>query len=160
MSRYYIDPNTGQRVAIEKTHRIRNFVVLPLAGLVGLGIAISAINGGSAPTSVPTPAGVTPTEAVATSHSSYVEFFGDGEAMVSVMTQGHSSNTVTLPHRQDLPEGFASVTVTRTPSVKSYIEDGGPDSGTVGCRIVRDGSVVDEQTASGEFASATCSKVL
>jgi len=32
------------------------------------------------------------------------------------------------------------------------------DSGDVGWRIVRDGEVVDENTATGQFASVSCSK--
>lgn len=95
----------------------------------------------------------------AQAQASYVEAFGDGEAMVSVFDQGHSSNTVNLPHRVDLKEGYVSVSVTRSPSLESYMDGGQGDSGTVGCRIIRDGEVVDEQTAQGQFASVSCSKM-
>ncbi|MEB3368678.1 MmpS family transport accessory protein [Saccharopolyspora mangrovi] len=90
---------------------------------------------------------------------SYAEVFGDGQAMVSVFDQGHSSNTVELPHRVDLKEGYVSVSVSRSPSVESYMEGGQGDSGSVGCRIIRNGEVVDEQSAQGQFASVSCSKM-
>ena len=59
---------------------------------------------------------------------------------------------------QELPAGYASVSVSRSPSVEDYMNNGGPSSGSVGCRIVRDGKVIDERTAEGEFASVSCSK--
>lgn len=162
MPSYYIDSNTGERVEIKKTHRVRNFVVLPLAGLFGLVLVGAAIGSGdpsngpvepvnSAPSSSTTSPDVNPTGI------STVEFTGSGEAMVSIMTGGSSTNTVTLPHTAELPEGFVSVTVSRSPSVESVMSSE-KEVGEVGCRIVRDGEVVDEQRASGEFASASCTK--
>lgn len=105
------------------------------------------------------PAEPAPAPPPAQAGPSYVEVFGDGEAMVSVYDQGYSSNTVDLPHRVDLKEGYVSVSVTRSPSLDSYMEGGQGDSGSVGCRIIRDGEVVDEKTAQGQFASASCSKM-
>ncbi|QUG99385.1 hypothetical protein HUO13_12010 [Saccharopolyspora erythraea] len=161
MAKYYTDPATGQRVKIQKSHKIRNFVVLPGVGLVALIVVISAASGGggSAPTAPVVPASPVSAEPAATG-ASYAEVFGTGEAMVTVMTDGSSTNTVKLPHRVDLPEGFATVSVSRGPSMESYMQNGGPDSGEVGCRIVRDGKVVDEKKASGQFASASCTKFM
>lgn len=89
-------------------------------------------------------------------------FGTDGStATVSVMTDGNmSSSEVTLPDTQSLREGYNSVSVTRSPSVDSYMNGGQGDSGDVGCRIIRNGEVVDERTASGQFASVSCSKFL
>lgn len=162
MAKYYIDPATGQRIEVKKTHKFRNFVVLPAVGLVGLIVVLAAVSGGSnAPTggspAVPAVVEGTPAEAP---QGSRLEVFGDGEAMLSVMTDGMVSNTVQLPHSQDLQEGYVSVSVTRSPSVESYMQNGGPDSGSVGCRIIRDGETIDEKVASGEFASVTCSKFM
>lgn len=161
VTRYYIDPATGQRVEIQKSHKVRNFVVFPAIGFFALiTVAAVATSGGevpaqsTTPTVVPAAPGTSP-EAPA---GSTLEVFGDGEAMLTVMTNGTSTNTVQLPHTQELPEGYVMVSVSRTPSVESYMENGGPDSGSVSCRITRDGDVVEEQTANGEFASVSCSK--
>lgn len=162
MPSYYIDSTTGQRVEVKKTHRVRNFVVLPLAGLFGLVLVGAAIGSGdpgtgpvepvnSAPSSSTTSPDVNPT-AVST-----VEIMGSGEAMVSTYTGGSSSNTVQLPHTFELPAGMVTVSASRSPSAESYME-GTPDTAEIRCRIIRDGEVVDEQAASGEYASVTCSK--
>ena len=97
---------------------------------------------------------------VAPNATEIVEVFGtEGtEASLMVMSGGSSQNTVTVPHEQELPDGYVTVSVTRSPSVESYMNGGGPDSGEVGCRIVRDGKVIEQQQSSGEFASVTCSK--
>lgn len=151
MSKYYIDPNTGEKFEIRKTHRIRKFVVLPLAGLFAIGIVVSAVGTGG---ETRAPAGGTgPPSGIAK-----FEAFGSGEAMVSVTTQGSAMNSVQLPSSVDLPEGYAVVSVTRSPSFESYQYGGGMDSGEVGCRIVRDGAVIDEHRASGQFAAVTCTK--
>lgn len=158
MPAYYIDSNTGQRVKVEKTHRFRNFVVFPALGVLVLIVILTAVNGGGPKTTPATPvAGVTVSDAPAPAGVTTVELTGDGEAMFSIMTSGTSTNTVQLPHSAELPEGFAVVTVSRSPSFESAMS-GKKEIGEVGCRIVRDGAVVDEQRASGEFASATCTK--
>lgn len=157
MSRYYTDPTTGQQVEIKKTHKFRNFVVLPIAGIFVVGGIIGSATGhggNQSPTVVEAPAS---TSAPAGSH---LEVTGNGQAMVTVSGNGSgmASNTVQLPVNQPLPSGYASVTVTRSPSLSSYQNGGQGDSGTVGCKIVRDGKTVDEKTASGQFASVSCSK--
>lgn len=60
MAKYYTDPATGQRVKIESTHRIRNFVVLPLVGLFLLIGIISAASGGGSAQSTPPAVPTTP----------------------------------------------------------------------------------------------------
>lgn len=163
MGKYYTDPATGQRVEIQKTHKFRNFVVLPVAGLFALGIVMSAANSGGSTSqqpSTPNNAPVVPADSSATSGPANVEITGDGQAMVGTMTDGYTSNTVKLPATQQLPKGYASVTVTRTPSVESYRSGSGQgDSGTITCKITRDGKVVDTKTATGQYASVTCSKM-
>jgi hypothetical protein len=155
-----------------KTHRFRNFVLFPLLGLVGLIVIVSIATGGGGqqqPTSPANqPATPTPTATPSPQPSpepqppqdptTTVELFGDGEATYTVVTQGSSTNTIQLPHTDTLPEGYVVVSVTRSPSMESYMETGGPDRGQVGCRIIRGGEVVDEQVAEGEFASVSCSK--
>ncbi len=157
MSKYYTDPTTGQRVTIQKTHKFRNFVVFPATGFLAFGLILSAAGGsgsGTAP-SGPAPAA----ESSTTSNGvSTLEVTGDGQAMVGIMSGGHSMNTVTLPKTQQLPEGFVSTTASRTPNVASFQNGGSGDSGTITCTITRDGKVVDTQTASGQFASVSCSK--
>src|SRR5690606_32247862 len=76
-----------------------------------------------------------------------VVLFGTGEATYTVMTDSTVSNTVTLPHTEQLPDGHVTVSVTRSPSMESYMETGQPDRGQVGCRILRDGKVVEEHSA-------------
>lgn len=161
MAKYYTNPDTGERYKIQKTHKFRNFVVLPGLALVGIGIAVGAVNSGNSPQTPPAevsaaaPAGNTGPAA-----ESRLEVFGtEGQAMVSVMTDGVSTNTESVPHSKALPEGYASVTVTISPSVEDYANGGTPDAAEVGCRIVRAGQVVDERTATGQFASVTCSKM-
>lgn len=158
MPSYYIDSNTGQRVEVKKTHRVRNFVVLPLVGvfvivLVGAAITSGNSTGGSAPVNSAPPTSTTsPGSGVATA-----EILGEGEATVAIFTGGSSSNTVQLPHTVDLPEGMVMVTASRMPSTESVME-GKPDTGEIRCRIIRDGEVVDDQAAAGEWASVTCNK--
>lgn len=160
----------------KRSHKFRNFVVFPVGGLLALVVVGSALGGeggeGQRPTDpvapptapAPAPAPVENTTPVPLSPApspapvSTLEVFGDGEAMVTVMTSGTSTNTVGLPHAEKLPEGYALVSVTRSPSVESFMENGAPDSGEVGCRITRDGEVVEEQKASGQYASVSCSK--
>ena len=156
MAKFYTDPTTGQRVEIKKTHKFRNFVVLPTVGFLAVGMIVAAANGGSgqAPT-----APVAPAAEANTGGSSTLEATGDGQAMLGIMAGGHSQNTVTLPHTQQLPEGMVTVTVSRTPSMESYMNGGQGDSGTVTCTITRDGKVVDTQTANGQFASVSCTKM-
>ena len=161
MGKYYTDPATGQRVEIQKTHKFRNFVVLPIAGLFAVGIIATAANNGGATQQPQSPVPVE-TGSVGTAPSSgpsSVEITGNGQAMVGTMTDGYTSNTVTLPTTQQLPPGYVSVTVTRSPSVESYRGGGQGDSGTISCKMVRDGKVVDTKTATGQFASVTCSKM-
>lgn len=161
MSKYYTDPATGQRVELKKTHKFRNFVVLPVVGFVAIAIGVNAASGGGTapqPNSPGAPAPVAPAEQ-AVSPNSTLEVFGNGQAMVMVLTDGSSTNTVEMPHSQQLPEGYVSVSVSRMPSVEDFTANGGqPVSGSVGCRIVRDGEVIDEHTAEGQYASVTCSK--
>lgn len=156
MGKFYTDPTTGQRVEIQKTHKFRNFVVLPAVGFLAVGMIFAAANGGShpAPTTPVAPAAETNTGGAST-----VEATGDGQASLGVMANGLSQSTVTLPHTQQLPEGMVTVTVTRMPSMQSYMDDGRGDAGTVTCTITRDGKVVDTKTASGEFASVSCTKM-
>lgn len=143
-TKYYKDPNTGQRVPIKKTHRFRNFAVLPIAGLFAIGIVISAATGGGGqPAAPPAPpvAAKGPVQAPPPADpASRVELFGDGEATVTITTDGMSSNEVTLPATKPLPPGYASVSVTHSPSIDSYRNGGTGDSGEVGCRIIRDGT--------------------
>lgn len=157
MSKYYTDPTTGQRVEIRKTHKFRNFVVFPALGFITLVVAISMATG-PAPTTAPT-APVAASPGGAGGGVSTVEVTGDGEANVGIMSDGFSSNTVQLPNTQTLPEGMVTVTVSRTPSLESYQNGGQGDSGTISCEIVRDGEVIDTQTANGKFASVTCTKM-
>ena len=140
-------------------HKFRNLVLTPAAALFVVGVVITANPGdGNAPAPADQPTPLTTTPGPAASPVSTYEVFGSGEAMVTITTQGTSSNTVQLPSSGDLPDGFATVAVTRSPSVESYMQNGGADSGEVGCRIIRDGKVIDEQKSSGQFASVTCSK--
>ncbi|RCW39688.1 uncharacterized protein DUF4352 [Halopolyspora algeriensis] len=56
MSKYYTDPTTGQRVEIKKTHKFRNFIILPVGGLLALILVIAvASNGGGGDTTTPAP---------------------------------------------------------------------------------------------------------
>ncbi|GAD84547.1 hypothetical protein FEK33_22505 [Nocardia asteroides NBRC 15531] len=63
----------------------------------------------------------------------------------------NSANATSVPWRKDVTvSGFAkmgSLTVTTT----------GLEEGTVSCRILRDGKVLDEQTSSGTFGFVSCS---
>ncbi len=155
MGKFYTGPTTGQRVEIKKTHKFRNFVVLPAVGFVAFGVILSAANGsGSAPSTPVVPAAEANTGAPST-----LEATGDGQAMLGVMSNGMSQNKVTLPHTEQLPEGMVTVTVSRTPSMESYMNGGQGDAGTVTCTITRDGKVVDTKTASGQFASVSCTKM-
>ncbi|MER7077949.1 MmpS family transport accessory protein [Saccharopolyspora kobensis] len=131
-----------------KARRVRNLVALLVLGFVAV------IGSGCA---IPPPATNSP--AGNAGGGSTVEIIGSGEAMVTITAGGTSSNTVQLPHTAELPEGFASVSVNRSPSVESYM-NGKPDTAEIRCRIVRDGKVVDEQSASGEFAMVTCNKFM
>lgn len=155
MPSYYIDHNTGQRVAIKKTHRFRNFIVIPAASVFAVLALVGIVSAATTPAPAGSSSSVTP--AASAGGASTVEITGSGEAMVSVTTGGTSTNTVQLPHTVELPEGFVSVSVTRSPSVESYM-NGKKDTGEVSCRIIRDGEVIDEQKASGEFAAVNCSK--
>lgn len=156
MSKYYIDPATGQRVEIKKTHKVRNFVVLPIAGVFALGIVLSAATSGGASQTTPN---VPASPAAETTHDSQVQVTGtSGQVTLGIMSNGMATNTVEVPHTQELPQGFVTVTVTRSPSLESYQNSGKGDSGTVTCTITRDGKVVDTKTAAGQFASVSCSK--
>lgn len=158
MSKYYIDPATGQRVEIQKTHKVRNFVVLPIAGMFALGMVISAATSGGASQTSPSGPAV-PAADTSSSHDSQVQVTGtSGQVTLGVMSNGMATNTVQVPHTQQLPQGFVTVSVTRSPSVESYTNGGHGDSGTVTCTITRDGKVVDTKTATGQFASVSCSK--
>lgn len=157
MSKYYIDPATGQRVEIQKTHKVRNFVVLPIAGMFALGIVLSAATSGGA--SQTTPNTVPASPAAEATHDSQVQVTGSsGQVTLGVMSNGMATNTVEVPHTQQLPQGFVTVSVTRSPSLESYQNGGHGDAGTVTCTITRDGKVVDTKTATGQFASVSCSK--
>lgn len=111
-----------------------------------------------APAQEPPPA---PSQSPAQRPEITAEVFGDGEAMVVIMDAGSSNqNTVQLPESYELESGYVSVSVSRSPSVESYMQGNSPATGEVGCRIIRNGDVVDEQVANGEFANATCSKFM
>lgn len=92
--------------------------------------------------------------------SARVEVRGEGELMVTVVDgQGTTSNTVTGAQMIPLESGFVSVSVSRSPSMEDYMNNGGPTAGEVGCTLFRGDEVVDEKQANGEFASVSCSKM-
>lgn len=152
MASYYIDPATGERVKIQKSHKIRNFVVLPIAGLFALVIVIAALSGGGAPTGN---GPAEPAEA-GTGHTVRYEVTGDGTGMITFTTDANlsmSQATESLPWSTEVQFAdtfFAPVSVNVT---RSY--QGG--SGPLGCRIVVDGKVVTENNSTGgEFATVSC----
>lgn len=157
MAKYYTDPTTGQRVEIKKTHKFRNFVVLPSLGLVALIVIIaSATSGNSAPTGNGPAATVAPTATSGNGHTVRYEVSGDGQGMVTFTTDQNmsmSQSTQSLPWSTDLqfPKTFfapLSINVTR-----SY--DGG--SGPLGCKIIVDGKVVTENhSTGGQFSTVMC----
>lgn len=151
----------------------------PVVAWVGVGLGavafvVSSVVFGSAMNSLNqefgTTAGVAqqgvpaaPPAAGAGSSPTTVEVFGQGGGDVSVTVVDAGSSTtesaVALPYSEELPDGYASVAVTAGPSVESYQNGAEPAVGDVGCRILRNGQVIDEQhAAGGEFASATCTK--
>lgn len=167
MPQYYEDPNTGERHEIKKTHKFRNRVVFPVLGVGALVvILVSTTNHGGSSQQQPAaqteqPTVQAPVNSTPVTHTSNLDVEGSGQAMVTVSGDpgsGTSSNTVDLPVHQKLNPGYASVIVTRSPSVESYTNGGHGDSGTVTCKITRDGQVVDQKTATGQFASVSCSK--
>lgn len=84
MGKYYIDNRTGQRVEIKRNHKIRNFVVFPLLGLLGLFVIIGVaspshpqsrpvVAGQVSETPTPTPTPNPPTQSAVPPPTSTVE---------------------------------------------------------------------------------------
>jgi hypothetical protein len=159
----------------KKSHKFRNRVVFPVAGLIVLGGVIGGASAGShqpAPSAsysppaatvpAPAPAPVAPAPAPdpnAGVSTLTVSGSGGGDVSLGLMAGGgYSSNTVNLPHTEQLPDGYVNVSATRSPDVSSYENGGHGNSGTVTCTITRDGHVIDTRSASGQFANVTCSK--
>lgn len=94
------------------------------------------------------------TEAVA------VEAFGVGEADVSYyvgLDAGSSHETLpfTFTGEQQQEYGTATISVHRFPDFEAY-SNGTAPTGEIGCRITVNGTVVDENSASGEMPYVTC----
>ncbi|WP_187352055.1 DUF4190 domain-containing protein [Allosaccharopolyspora coralli] len=140
---------------------------LSAVGLV-ICMAWAAAIGSTAPPAPPQPAGAAaPVQgaqpaapAVPDEQSARAEIWGEGEISVTVTDgQGTTSNTVTGAQTIDLESGFVSVSVSRSPSMDDYMNNGGPSTGEVGCTLFRGDEVVDDKQASGEFATVACSKM-
>ncbi|WP_187352069.1 MmpS family transport accessory protein [Allosaccharopolyspora coralli] len=162
MASYYTDPTTGQRVKIEKTHRFRNFVVIPALGLLAV-IVVAAAAGAGGSTSASAGNGSAPEAVAASSSGGHVvryEITGGGEGMITFTTDSnmsHSQSTESLPWSTEITMEdtfFAPVSVSAT---RSY--QGG--TGPLGCTILVDGEVISENHSSGgEFATVSCHSTL
>jgi hypothetical protein len=151
----YITDSTGERVKIEKTHKFRNFVVLPILAVIALVVIIAASSGGgsSAPATAP---GNGPAAPAGTSNGTVVlyEVTGAGTGSITYVTDGNMSmaqdTEASLPWSTEvtMDSGFAPVSL----SVQHM-----SGSGPVTCKITVDGEVVSENHANGEFAIASCS---
>lgn len=156
MTKYALDPNTGQWVKIKQSHRARNFVLFPALGLIALfgiiGIASAGSNPG--PVVVPGngPASATPTGTGG--HHVHYEVTGSGTGDVTYSTDANGSssqaNGAALPWTQDvqISSFFAPLYVSAQHS---------SGSGDVACQITVDGKVVSSNHASGQYAIASCS---
>lgn len=156
MASYYIDPATGQRVKIEKSHKLRNFVVLPIVGLFALIVIIAAVSGGGGAAGNGPAA---PAEA-GTGHTVRYEVTGAGTGMITFTTDANlsmSQATESLPWSTEVTFAdtfFAPVSVNVS---RSY--QGG--SGPLSCKIIVDGKVVTENNSTGgEFATVSCNATM
>lgn len=154
MASYYTDPNTGQRVKIEKSHKFRNFVVFPALGFIVLIIIVAAVSGGGSGPAGNGPG--TPAEAGTTGHTVRYEVTGEGQGMITFTTDANmsmSQATETLPWSTEVQFGdevFVPLSVNVTRSFQ-----GG--SGPMGCKIIVDGEVVTENhSTGGQAATVSC----
>lgn len=118
---------------------------------------VAAVNGATPAANSPATSdtGTSGTGTAATGATGTVRYEVTGSGRGSVTWTDGSGNmgqqtSARLPWSKDVKPadgfGFYSLTVT-----------GGTGGGEVGCRIVKDGAVIAEQSAEGRFASASCS---
>lgn len=163
-SKFLVDPENGKQLKVKKSHKFRNFVVLPAAGLIAIAIASTA-NHGTKPTGVngpsPAPGAAVPgvpapaamPAAPAATHTVHYEIRGAGSGLVTYIADGNmgmsQENGAELPWSKDikLNQYFAPVAVSVQHS---------SGSGPVTCKIVVDGKTVANNTATGQYAIASC----